>query len=72
MSRAGDCFDNAVVESVFATLKTELVEEADWATRAEAEVAIEEYLEPWYNTRQRHSALGYLSPAMYELLRLAA
>lgn len=72
MSRAGDCWDNAVVESFLGTLKTELVEGADWATRAEAEAAVGEYLEAWYNRQRRHSALGYASPVVYELLRLAA
>jgi putative transposase len=72
MSRAGDCWDNAVVESFLGTLKTELVEGADWATRAEAEAAVGDYLEAWYNRQRRHSALGYASPVVYELLRLAA
>lgn len=72
MSRTGDCWDNAVVESFLGTLKTELVEGADWATRAEAEAAVGEYLEEWYNRQRRHSALGYVSPVVYELLRLAA
>ncbi len=72
MSRTGDCWDNAVVERVFKTLTTELVDEADWTTRVEAEAAIIEYLETWYNTQRRHSTLGYLSPIMYELRQRAA
>jgi putative transposase len=66
MSRSGDCWDNAVVESFFATLKTELVEGADWRTRDEARAALFEYLEVWYNRRRRHSTLGYRSPADFE------
>ncbi len=71
MSRAGDCWDNAVAESFFGTLKTELVHEADWPTRAAARAAVFEYLEVWYNRQRRHSALGYLSPAEYEAQRMA-
>jgi putative transposase len=72
MSRRGDCWDNAVVESFLGTLKAELVEGANWATRAEAEAAVGAYLEDWYNRDRRHSVLGYASPVTYELLRLAA
>jgi putative transposase len=66
MSRAGDCWDNAVAESFFATLKRELVGGAEWATRDEARTAVFEYMELWYNRERRHSSLGYLSPAAYE------
>ena len=66
MSRLGDCWDNAVVESFFASLKIELVDGADWRTRDEARHALFEYLEVWYNRRRRHSTLGYLSPAEFE------
>lgn len=66
MSRVGDCWDNAVAESFFATLKRELADEADWATRDEARTAVFEYLEVWYNRQRRHSSLGYLSPVDYE------
>lgn len=66
MSRAGDCWDNAVVESFFATLKRELVDDADWATRDEARTAVFEFIEVWYNRDRRHSSLGYLSPVEYE------
>ena len=66
MSRRGDCWDNAVVESFFATLKTALVHEARWASRAEAVAALAAYIEGWYNRRRRHSTLDYLSPAEYE------
>jgi putative transposase len=67
MSRVGNCWDNAVAESFFATLKRELVEDADWATREEARTAVFEYIEVWYNQQRRHSSLGYLSPAAFEL-----
>jgi transposase InsO family protein len=70
MSRTGDCWDNAVVESFFATLKTELVEGADWATREAARAAIFEYIEVWYNRQRLHSSLGYRSPAQYEREKL--
>lgn len=66
MSRAGNCWDNAVAESFFATLKTELVADVRWATRAEASAALFRYIEMWYNRRRRHSSLGYLSPADFE------
>ena len=66
MSRAGDCWDNAVVESFFATLKRDLVRTARWATRAEAQQALTRFIDRWYNHQRRHSALGYLSPVAYE------
>jgi putative transposase len=66
MSRKGNCWDNAVAESFFATLEWELIEESDWHTHAEAKRSIFEYLEVWYNRQRRHSALGYKSPAEYE------
>lgn len=67
MSRKGNCWDNAVAESFFATLKTELVHLADWRTRAEAKSAIFEFMEVFYNGERLHSHLGYLSPMEYEL-----
>lgn len=66
MSRVGDCWDNAVVESFFATLKTELVEGTDWGTREEARQALFGYLEVWYNRQRRHSTLDYQSPVQFE------
>ena len=66
MSRAGNCWDNAVVESFFATLKAELVQGARWPTRAAAHRALADYINPWYNHQRRHSALGYRSPVAYE------
>jgi transposase InsO family protein len=70
MSRRGDCWDNAVVESFFATFKTELVDEARWPTRVAAERAIAEFIEVWYNRQRRHSSLGYVSPVEYELKQM--
>ena len=69
MSRRGNCWDNAVAESFFATLKVELVRDATWATRATARTELFEYLEVFYNGQRRHSALGYLSPRAFELRR---
>ena len=66
MSRRGDCWDNAVVESFFKTLKTELVYHRSYRTRAEAQGDVFDYLERFYNQRRRHSFLGYRSPAEYE------
>ena len=66
MSRRGNCWDNAVAESFFSTLKIELVYTTDWATRADARAAVFEYLEIFYNSYRRHSSLGYLSPAAFE------
>jgi len=66
MSRRANCYDNAVVESFFATLEWELIERSDWATRDAARVAIFDYIECWYNRQRRHSSLGYLSPMEYE------
>jgi putative transposase len=66
MSRKGDCWDNAVAESFFATLERELIGRRDWRTRDEARRAIFRYIETWYNRVRLHSALGYVSPAQYE------
>src|SRR5262249_21159879 len=66
MSRRGDCWDNAPMESFFASLKKELVHGAEFATRAEARAALFEYIEVFYNRVRRHSALGDLSPEEYE------
>lgn len=65
-SRRGNCWDNAVIESFFATLKVELVRDAQWATRAQARVELAAYLDGWYNFERQHSSLGYLSPVAYE------
>lgn len=69
MSRRGDCWDNAVAESFFATVKVELVHDAAWATRAAARTELFDYLELFYNGQRRHSALGYLSPRAFERRR---
>jgi transposase InsO family protein len=66
MSRRADCWDNAPMESFFATLKKELVHGADFATRAAARAAVVEYVEVFYNNKRRHSSLGYVAPAEYE------
>ena len=66
MSRKGDCWDNAVVESFFGTLKSELIHRYPWPTRRAAKAAIIEYIEVFYNRHRRHSYLGYLSPADFE------
>jgi transposase InsO family protein len=67
MSGKGDCYDNAVAESFFSTLEFELLMRNDWHTKAEARRAIFRYIETWYNRKRRHSTLGYLSPADYEM-----
>jgi putative transposase len=67
MSRTGDCWDNAVAESFFATLKAELVDAMTYPTRDAAMASIGDYLERFYNHARRHSYLGYLSPVEFEL-----
>ena len=66
MSRSANCWDNAPMESLFASLKKEQVHDADFATREQARAAIVEYIEVFYNNQRRHSSLGYVSPAEYE------
>ena len=66
MSRRGNCWDNAPMESFFASLKKELVHDEDYATRDEATASIFEYVEVFYNRVRRHSTLGYHTPAGYE------
>nr|WP_291161255.1 IS3 family transposase [Gemmatimonas sp. UBA7669] len=66
MSGKGDCYDNAVAESFFATLECELVMRHDWHTRADARGAIFRYIEGWYNRKRRPSTFGYVSPAEHE------
>ncbi|MDA8071848.1 MAG: IS3 family transposase [Actinomycetota bacterium] len=63
---AGECWDNAVAESFFATIKRELIDTRAWPTRAGLRAALFDYIEGWYNTRRLHSSLGYRSPAEYE------
>jgi transposase InsO family protein len=66
MSRPGNCYDNAVAESFFGTLKTELVHRTRYRTRAEARASVFEWIECWYNRKRRHSSLSYLSPEAFE------
>ena len=66
MSRRGNCWDNAPMESFFASLKKELVHDEDYATREEATASIFEYIEVFYNRVRRHSSLGYVAPAEFE------
>jgi transposase InsO family protein len=66
MSRKGNCWDNAVAESFFATLEVELFQGADWWTRKAARAAIFEFIEIWYNRQRRHSRLGYATPEEYD------
>jgi putative transposase len=66
MGSRGDCFDNAVAESFFATLKKELVHGRTWPSKAELRTEVFEYIEVFFNRRRRHSTLGMLSPADYE------
>ena len=66
MSRRADCWDNAPMESFFASLKKELIHGSDFATRAAARAAVVEYIEVFYNHQRLHSSLGYVSPAEYE------
>ena len=66
MSRRGNCWDNAPMESVFASVKKELLHHEDYLTRVEARASLFEYMEVFYNRQRRHSSRGYLSPADYE------
>jgi putative transposase len=67
MGSKGDCYDNAVAESFFATLKKELIRRHSWPTRRELIGEVFDYIEAFYNPTRRHSTLGYLSPAQFEL-----
>ena len=71
MSRKGDCWDNAVAESVFSTLKKELIHQRRFKTLREAREAIFEFIEVFYNRIRIHSALGYISPAEFEAIKAA-
>ena len=66
MGSVGDCFDNAMCESFFATLECELLDRSCFRSRFEARLAVFEFMEGWYNPSRRHSGLGYLSPVQYE------
>ena len=71
MSRTGNCWDNAVAESFFATLEHELIVAHDWATHTQARQDIFVFIEEWYNRDRQHSSLGCMSPAQYEQVRFA-
>ena len=66
MGSAGDCFDNAMCESFFATLECELIDRSTFRSRSEAKLAVFDFIEGWYNPHRRHSSIGYLSPLKYE------
>lgn len=66
MSRKGNCYDNALMESFWSSLKRELVHRVHFTTRAQARAAIFEWIEIFYNRERLHSALGYLSPVDFE------
>ena len=70
MGSVGDCYDNAMCESFFATLECELLDQHRFRSQAEARMAVFEFIEGWYNPRRRHSAIGYLSPLDYERNKL--
>ncbi|MFJ3967493.1 transposase [Streptomyces parvus] len=66
VGRTGQCWDNALAESFFSTIKRELLGTSAWPSRAAARTAIFDFIEGWYNLHRLHSSLGYLSPAEYE------
>ena len=66
MGSVGDCYDNAMAESFFATLQCELLDQTILQTRDQAQHEVFNWIEGWYNTHRRHSSLGYLSPIQYE------
>jgi putative transposase len=72
MGSVGDCFDNAMCESFFATLECELLDRYRFTSQSEARLAVFDFLEGWYNPHRRHSALGYLSPVDFERQAVAA
>jgi putative transposase len=72
MASVGDCFDNSMAESFFATLQLELLDRRHWSTRAELASAIFEYIEAFYNPTRRHTSIGSLSPIDFEALHTAA
>ena len=72
MGNVGDALDNAVAESFFATLQTELLDRYDWPTRQSLRSALFEFIHVFYNRQRRHSTLGYLSPSEFEMLAKTA
>ena len=71
MGSAGDCYDNALCESFFATLECELIDRRCFRTHKEAQLAIFSYIEGWYNPHRRHSSIAYHAPMAYEKLHLS-
>ncbi|WP_255139246.1 IS3 family transposase [Streptomyces somaliensis] len=71
VGRTGQCWDNALAESFFATLKRELLGEGPWPSRSAVRTTIFEWIESWYNIRRLHSSPGYRSPAEYETVLAA-
>ncbi len=71
MSRRGNCYDNAYVESWFSSLKKEWIYRKKYSTTAELKALVFEYIEVWYNKKRKHSSLGNVSPEMYKLLNLS-
>ena len=67
MSRKGDCWDNAVAESFFATIKGEMIDDQTFETREEATAAIADYIDAFYNVQRLHSSIGYVSPVEFEM-----
>src|ERR1700742_4040402 len=72
MGSVADCYDNAMCESFFATLECELLDRVRFVDRAEAELAVFDFIEGFYNTHRRHSAIGYLAPVVFEQRNHAA
>jgi putative transposase len=72
MGSVGDCYDNAMAESFFATLECELLDRRRFRTQAEAKMAVFDWIEGWYNPHRRHSSLGRISPLSYERRLTAA
>ena len=66
MGSVGDCYDNALCESFFASLECELLDRRSFQTHAEARMAVFQYIEGWYNTHRRHSSIGYYAPIAFE------
>ncbi len=66
MGSVGECYDNAMAESFFASLECELLARSKSRSHVEVRIAVFEFIEAWYNPRRRHSALGYLSPVNFE------
>jgi putative transposase len=72
MGTVGDSYDNAMAESFFASLETELIDRSHWRTRRETRAAVFEWIEAFYNRQRRHSALGQVSPETFEARHHAA